>query len=137
MFTIFVVEDDPMLQELYDIMLTSAGFKIVATAYNGEEAVDKFKAFEKKPDLILMDNRMPIKNGIDAAKEMLEINGGSRIIVASADLGIKEYFLSVGITNFVAKPFTCNELINTLNMAMRCSWQFKYDFGINPSHSKF
>lgn len=110
-----------MLQELYDIMLTSAGFKIVATAYNGEEAVNKFRAFEKKPDLILMDNRMPIMNGIDAAKEIIEINGGSRIIVVSADLSIKEYSLSVGITSFVAKPFKYDELINIMNMAMRYS----------------
>jgi two-component system chemotaxis response regulator CheY len=110
-----------MLQELYNLMLRKAGFKIVATAYNGEEAVNKFRAFEKKPDLILMDNRMPIKNGIDAAKEIIEINGGSRIIVASADLSIKEYSLSLGIISFVAKPFTYDELINTLNMAMRYS----------------
>jgi len=121
MYTIFIIEDDPMLQELYNLMLRYAGFKIVATAYNGEEAVNKFKAFEKKPDLILMDNRMPIKNGIDAAKEILKINGGSRVIIASADLSIKDYSLSMGITSFVAKPFTYDELIKALNNAMRYS----------------
>ncbi len=110
-----------MLQKLYDMMLTSAGFKIVATAYNGEEAVNNFKAFEKKPDLIIMDNRMPIKNGIDAAKEILEINGESKIIVVSADLSIKEESLSMGVTSFVAKPFGYAELISILNKAMQQS----------------
>ena len=49
------------------MMLTTFGFKVVDKASNGKEAIEKFVSFSNKPDLILMDHRMPVKNGIDTA----------------------------------------------------------------------
>ncbi len=56
-----------------------------------------FKSFLKKPDIILMDHRMPKKNGIEASKEILKINGKTKIIFLSADSSIKEEVLSIGV----------------------------------------
>jgi len=52
-------------------------------ANNGEEAIKMFRSFNEKPDIIILDYRMPIKNGLDTLKEILQIDHSSRIIFAS------------------------------------------------------
>ena len=80
MITVFIVDDDQSLQKLYKLILNDAGFEILDTAINGKDAVEKYNNFEVKPDLILMDHRMPIKNGLDAMIEILAINNQEKII---------------------------------------------------------
>ena len=69
-----------------------------------------FRSFKEKPDIIILDYRMPIKNGIDALKEILQIDNNSRIIFASADKTIKEEVYSYGAIEFLDKPFTVEPL---------------------------
>ncbi|MHA1293244.1 MAG: response regulator [Promethearchaeota archaeon] len=102
---IFIIEDDYALQKLYAIMLNDAGFKIIDTCDNGEEAILKYKNFQEKPDVIILDHRMPIKNGIDTLVEILQINRNEKIIFTSADLSVKEKAISLGAIEFVEKPF--------------------------------
>ena len=78
-----------------------------------------FKNFTEKPDIIILDYRMPIKNGIDALKEILQIDHNSRVIFASADKTIKEEVYSYGAMEFLDKPFTHQRLISTLNRCLK------------------
>jgi len=102
------------LRELYELILELEGYRIVGTANNGEDGVKKYKSMEIRPDITLMDYRMPIKNGLDAAKEILDFNDQSKIIFVSADVSIKERALSIGVVDFIAKPFDSNILITRL-----------------------
>ncbi|MHA1369711.1 MAG: response regulator [Promethearchaeota archaeon] len=111
---IMIVEDDLSLQELYSIILKSKGYKIYAIASNGQEAVEIFKRSKAKPDIIIMDYRMPIKNGIEATKEIRALDSNIKIIFASADASIKDQVLSLGVAAFHQKPFTMNELIRSI-----------------------
>jgi DNA-binding response OmpR family regulator len=115
MTSIFIVEDDLSLQRLYEIMLTKFGFKVVDKACNGEEAIEKFMSFSIKPDVILMDHRMPVKNGIDTAIELLKINSHIKILFASADNSIKGRALEIGVISFIGKPFTVIQLHAEIN----------------------
>ena len=56
-----------------------SGFQVLGIANNGDEAIKMFKNFSKKPDIIILDYRMPIKNGLDALKEILQIDHDSRV----------------------------------------------------------
>ena len=114
MAKIFIVDDDQSLQRLYKLILNEAGFEIVDTAINGKEAIEKYKNLEVKPDLILMDHRMPIKNGLDAMIEILEINDQGKIIFASADATIRKKAISLGAYAFLDKPFKMQELLKTI-----------------------
>lgn len=114
MTSILIVEDDLSLQRLYEIMITTFGFKVVDKASNGKEAIEKFMSFSSKPDLILMDHRMPVKNGIDTAIELLKINSHTKIIFASADNSVKGRALEIGAAAFIKKPFTMVELHNEI-----------------------
>ncbi|TET60273.1 MAG: response regulator [Promethearchaeota archaeon] len=116
--TIFIAEDDRDLQRLYELLLGMSGFQVLGIANNGEEAIKMFRSFVEKPDIIILDYRMPIKNGLDALKEILQIDHNSRIIFASADKTIKDEVYSNGAMGFLDKPFTHQRLITTLNKCL-------------------
>lgn len=106
------MEDDRSIQTLYKKFLDLYDFNVVGTASNGEEAVQKFISFNKKPDIILMDHRMPVKDGIQATREILSIDSSINIIFASADKTIKDEAQKLGIIGFLEKPFSLEVLID-------------------------
>jgi two-component system chemotaxis response regulator CheY len=98
-----------------------SGFEVIAEAKNGEEAVNLYNSFSKKPDIILMDHRMPIKNGIEATKQILKMNTKTKIIFTSADNSIKKEALSIGAKSFLDKPFGIAQLIDTIKIISNSS----------------
>jgi two-component system chemotaxis response regulator CheY len=104
-------------------MLTKAGLNSHYKAFNGEEAVELYKKLNKRPDICLMDYRMPVKNGIEAAKEILEINKEAKIIFLTADKNVREEVLLLGIKKFLIKPFSLEILINTIEEVFNRDWK--------------
>ena len=119
MSKIFVVDDDHAILKLYRLMLNGVGFEIIDTATNGKIAVEKYRQFPVKPDMILIDYRMPIKNGLDAMVEILQINSSEKIVFASADMDIKERALELGACEFISKPFGMSDVLKVLNRVLR------------------
>ncbi|MHA1104417.1 MAG: response regulator [Promethearchaeota archaeon] len=120
MVNILIVEDDHSLRLLYEKALSLNGYNVIGSAKDGEEAVNLYKDFKNKPDIILMDHRMPIKNGIEATKEILANSSEIRpkIIFASADKTIKEIALSTGAISFKDKPFSLEKLFKNIEKAL-------------------
>ncbi|NJN93684.1 MAG: response regulator [Anaerolineales bacterium] len=113
---ILIAEDERDIRDLIVFTLQIADFNVVEVP-NGEEAVKK--ALEVKPDLILMDVRMPKMTGFEACKALkqqektrdipvifLSAKGQEAEISTGLDLGAEEYFL---------KPFAPDELISRVN----------------------
>jgi response regulator of citrate/malate metabolism len=121
MISVLIVEDDLSLQHLYELMLKTFGFKVLAKASNGKEAMDVFLSLENKPDVILMDHRMPVKNGLDTTIEILRCNSHSKIIIISADRSIKKKALSIGAVHFIEKPFSVEKLREEINRIVQAS----------------
>lgn len=94
------------------------GHTVIDCAFNGNDAIVKFKTFKTKPDLIIMDHRMPIKNGIDTMKEILELDPNIKIIFASADNQIKDIALNLGAIIFQEKPFPIKQLNENILKAL-------------------
>ncbi len=107
---IFIVEDDVNIVRLYKNAFQVFGYDVIGCAFDGNEAVLKFKNFLARPDLIIMDHRMPFKNGIDTMKEILEIDPNMKIIFASADNQIRDTALKAGAISFQEKPFSIIKL---------------------------
>ena len=101
------------------MILKVSGFQVVGIANNGEEAVKMYETFSLKPEIILMDHRMPIKNGIEATKEILRINNHSRVIFTSADNSIRKIALSIGAICFLEKPFELKTLISEIKRILK------------------
>ena len=89
-------------------------------AENGVEAINMFKSFSNKPKIIIMDHRMPDKTGIEATKEILQIDKRVKILFFSADIIIKEEAYSNGAFSFNVKPFTIKCLIDDIKRALGC-----------------
>lgn len=115
MASIFIVEDDVFILRLYEIFLRSSKFSVIGKAKNGDEAVTSYKLMSTKPDLIIMDNRMPVKSGIEALKEILEIDSQAKIMIISADRSIEKIAKSVGAVAFMEKPFSLKILVENIN----------------------
>ncbi len=66
---------------------------------------------------------MPVKHGIEATREILQINEDAKIIVASADDSVKESATKLGVIIFKTKPFTNEKLINNIKKALHSNYQ--------------
>ena len=94
------------------------GYRVIGSAKNGKEAIEMFKSFSDKPDLIVMDHRMPVKDGLEASKEILKIDKNLKIIFVSADNTVKEEALSMGVVNFTDKPCSVQTLFQSIENAL-------------------
>jgi len=109
---ILLVEDfEPLLRSEASLLQGNPEWQIIAEASDGLEAVQK--ADELRPDLILLDIGLPKLNGIEAARQILVIIPGSRIIFvsqeSSADLVAEA--LSFGARGYVLKTRIGSDLL--------------------------
>ena len=101
---VLVVDDALFMRGSLRRILEEEGHKVIE-AGNGLEAIQKYK--ESKPDLVTMDITMPKMNGIDALKEIMEINNDAKVLMVSAQ-GQKSLVIQaiqLGAKGFVVKPF--------------------------------
>ncbi len=91
----------------------------VEFSINGKNAVEIYKNHPEKPKVIIMDHRMPVMNGFDAMNEILQLNGDTKIIFASADTAMRDVSISMGATAFLSKPFRIEELTYLLSKAIK------------------
>jgi len=115
--TILVTDDEEHVRESIKIVLEDK--YSVITAKNGKEAVDKVIA--DGIDLILMDIKMPLMDGLEALKRIKEVDQKIKVIMVTA-YGTKDNFLKAmehGAYDFIVKPFDINELLKTIGEAIR------------------
>lgn len=110
---VFIVEDEDFIRDLYKDVFESAGLTVFS-ACNGDEAVNIFKTLKSRPDIIIMDHRMPGKDGVQTTKEILAIDPSVPIIFSSADVSVREQALEAGACSFWVKPFPCSLLVNAM-----------------------
>ncbi|OGS42929.1 MAG: hypothetical protein A3K76_02160 [Euryarchaeota archaeon RBG_13_57_23] len=115
MASIFIVEDEAFIVDLYRDILTVSGHVIAGVAYDGAEALDKYARTNPKPDVIIMDHRMPIVSGLDALKEILRLSPSQKVVFVSADLSVEAEARAIGALEFISKPFRLDDLLEKLN----------------------
>ena len=123
--TFFIVDDDHLQHVLYRDMLEFNGHRVIGHAYDGCECVEKICCKDSvnrvEPDIILMDHRMPRKNGLEAMIEMLEFKPDLKVIFISADDSIREKVLSNGAVAFISKPVNISNLIKEIEQVLEIS----------------
>lgn len=107
--TILIADDEAFNRYLLKNILEKWGVD-VAECENGQEAVDQ--SLKKDFDLIFMDIRMPVLNGLDASAEILKSNTNIRIIALTASNKPEaiDKCRKAGMHNFLSKPFSEKEL---------------------------
>ena len=107
---ILLVDDDTQFLEATEYMLKYENYEVI-TAKNGEEAVKKYK--ESRPDIVLMDLKMPVMNGYDAFFKIKEDSPDAKIVFTSSYTINNEEFEKAkasGLFGLLTKPFDLNEL---------------------------
>ncbi len=115
MVKILIVDDHEIMRRGLSMVFESEEeFDVVGEACDGEEACEK--ARELRPDVILMDIRMPKKNGIMAAKEIKQRQPSTKIIVLTAVDDEDDIFnaLNAGINGYVLKDIGSEGLMEAV-----------------------
>jgi DNA-binding NarL/FixJ family response regulator len=112
MITVLIVDDQPLQRLGFRMLLeTNEDTAVVGEATNGAEAVRR--ADELRPDVILMDVRMPGMDGIEATRRIIATSGRSRILVLTT-FDLDEYAhaaLRAGASGFLLKDARPEELL--------------------------
>lgn len=118
MQTILVIDDDESLRDTIGLMLEQEGFRPVLVA-DGREGFER--ALSSKPDLILVDLRLPGMTGIEISKQLRASKVNTPIIVLSAvgEEVDKVLLLEIGADDFVVKPFGARELLARIRAVLR------------------
>jgi response regulator NasT len=114
---IVVAEDEAIIRVDLAEMLVEAGYDVVGQAADGEQAVEL--ATSLKPDLVIMDVKMPILDGISAAERI----GAERIcpvvmLTAFSQTELVERARDAGVMAYVVKPFTKADLTPAVEVAL-------------------
>jgi signal transduction histidine kinase/CheY-like chemotaxis protein/ligand-binding sensor domain-containing protein len=113
---ILVAEDNPINQDVANGMLNTLGYTI-QIAHNGREALDI--ALQGQIDLIFMDVQMPVMDGIEATRQIIQQMPKDRrplivAMTANAMESDRQRCLEAGMDTFISKPFLMNELVRML-----------------------
>lgn len=112
---ILIAEDQTINIEYFKVILKEYPFKL-SVAKNGKEAVEIYKA-NPDIDLVLMDIRMPVMDGLEATKQILEFDPKAKIIAQTAFAMAQDaqHFLLKGCIDYLSKPITKEELLEMIN----------------------
>ncbi len=123
---ILCVDDDLSILRLYYNELSEAGYEVIL-AKDGREAILKFDKL--KPDVVVMDIRMPVMNGIEALTGILGKDRQASVILNSAYPQYRENFMTWGAEAYLVKSSDLNELKQKvreiLDKAPSCQWSQK------------
>ncbi|MFF7529722.1 response regulator [Streptomyces bobili] len=111
---VMVVDDHPMWREAVARDLAEAGFEVVATAGDGEQAVRRARA--TSPDVIVLDLNLPAKPGVQVCKEVVAADPALRVLVLSASGEHADVLEAVksGATGYLLKSASTEELLDAV-----------------------
>ena len=107
---VIVVDDDPDEVNLLSLLLEKKGITVIGKAYDGEEASVLY--FTHKPDVILLDLKMPNYDGHYAIEKIKQKDPNAKIIVISAYLD--KHFQAHKVSAIFSKPYDIDEIVNRI-----------------------
>ena len=118
MAKILVVDDEPAILRFLKSFLEKRHYAAV-TASTGQEALEKFR--EEAPEVVLLDIRLPDRNGLEVLKEMKRIDPRVSVIIVTAvtDDEIGKRALELGAFDYLIKPFELGHLEQVLRWTVK------------------
>jgi response regulator NasT len=112
---ILVAEDEALIRMDLVEMLREAGYEVVAEATDGAQAIQL--AQENKPDLAILDVKMPVLDGISAAEKIIDI-APVLMLTAFSQRELVERARDAGVMAYVVKPFSIGDLVPAIEIAI-------------------
>lgn len=112
---VLIADDTEFFRTALKDILAAGGYEVIGVASNGAEALEM--AGKLKPDLVILDVVMPVKNGLEAAREISALKLPLKIVMCTS-LGyepIVEEAIRSGASGYIIKPLSGAKVLNTLN----------------------
>jgi two-component system response regulator YesN len=116
--SILVADDEHLVRKgIRHLLSNQDEYRIVADVSNGKEALEK--AQELKPNIIILDVKMPVMNGLETLKQLNKLTPGSKTIILSghSDFTFAQQALKFGANDYLLKPTNLEELMTALEKA--------------------
>lgn len=138
-YRVLMVDDNAESLEYYSSALIPVGFEVME-ARNGREALQAWQSWN--PDLIIMDIRMPVMNGLEAATHIRKTETGVRtpiiVVTASVFEEDKQKVIDAGVDDYLRKPTQEQELLDSIGKCLGIRYAYSSDFlssGSRPTSS--
>jgi two-component system, response regulator PdtaR len=112
---ILVAEDEALIRMDLVEMLREAGYEVVAEVADGAQAIELAKLH--KPDLAILDVKMPVLDGISAAEKIIDI-APVLMLTAFSQRELVERARDAGVMAYVVKPFSIGDLVPAIEIAI-------------------
>jgi len=114
MHKFLVIDDSKLARKKQAQSITEAGFEVVGEAVDGENGLELYK--ELKPDFVTMDMEMPVMNGLETTKKIMEFDPEAKIIIVSSVMNkaLITEVLNAGAIFHLKKPFKSELLERSL-----------------------
>ncbi len=120
MTSILIVDDDIGILETLQYLLLNEGYQPVTVAKDGQDAINQYR--ETKPDMVLMDIKMPIMNGFNAFFKIKEFDEHARVVLTSSyavDNEEYQHAKNLGIVGMLSKPFTIEKILKVIEKCQK------------------
>ncbi len=113
---VLIADDDPIIRLDLKQMLENLSYEVVAEAEDGQQAVELAEQF--KPDICLLDVKMPARDGIDAATMIAESGTAPTILLtAYSDSELIQRATEAGVFGYLVKPYKPSDLAPAIEVA--------------------
>ncbi|MDQ6663082.1 MAG: response regulator, partial [Acidobacteriota bacterium] len=112
---VLVVDDEEAIRRMVKDTLERYGYT-VAVAENGRDAVELFSKMRGQVSAVLLDMAMPVMNGKEAARLMVEMHPGTPVVITSGynEVETTSWIERQGLAGFIQKPYTARELVKQI-----------------------
>lgn len=121
--TALIVDDEAHLRTYLKLILKQVGFANFHEVGNGQEAVDSYK--QHQPDLVLLDVNMPVKEGLEALREIIEFDEEAVVVMTTSVVSRQavETSVELGASHYIRKDMNKEEIVEVLNTLIDDIWE--------------
>lgn len=117
--TVLIVDDSKMSRTMLKNIMEEVGYSVIGEATNGAVAIESYK--KNRADIITLDITMPVMDGIEALKQLLDYDSDAKIIMITAAGQQAKLIdaLKIGAKKFITKPFEKEEIIKNVEEVIK------------------